>query len=108
MKIPVVKTDVPLERRAKEKMRMEIEKAIKTGIVILDGGLDLAIIKVEDSNIVNETFIEAKTFSPAKGETEAVEYIGGPIIGSCVSRRSAKSQRTRTFKDIESNAFATD
>ncbi|CCG50650.1 hypothetical protein [Bacillus velezensis] len=85
MKIPVVKTDVPLDRGAKEKLRMEIEKAVKTGIVILDGGLDIAMIEVEDSNIVNETFIEAKTFSPAQGETEAVEYIGGPIIGSCVS-----------------------
>ncbi|MDX7894860.1 hypothetical protein SJY89_06445 [Bacillus velezensis] len=85
MRIPVVKTDVPLDRGAKEKLRMEIEKAVKTGIVILDGGLDIAMIEVEDSNIVNETFIEAKTFSPAQGETEAVEYIGGPIIGSCVS-----------------------
>ncbi|WP_260867283.1 hypothetical protein [Bacillus velezensis] len=42
---------------------MEIEKAIKTGIVILDEELDLAVIEVEDLNIVNETFIEAKTFS---------------------------------------------
>ena len=58
-------------------MRMEIEKAIKTGIVILDGGLDLAIIEVEDSNIVNETFIEAKTFLLLKARQKLLNILVG-------------------------------
>ncbi|MDP1501259.1 hypothetical protein [Bacillus velezensis] len=79
MKIPVVKTDVPLDRGAKEKIRMEIEKAIKTGIVILDGGLDLAMIEVDESENVNKLFAGGEPFSPAEGDMKAV------IIGSCVS-----------------------
>ncbi|MED1016787.1 hypothetical protein [Bacillus atrophaeus] len=65
MKVMVIKTDVPLDREAKEKMRVEIERAIKTGIVILDGGLDIATIEVEDFTIVNEPPAEEKTISPA-------------------------------------------
>ncbi|AXY38657.1 hypothetical protein D3C60_13120 [Bacillus velezensis] len=73
MKILVVKTDVPLDRGAKEKMRIEIEKAIKTGIVILDGGMDLATIEVEDFTIVNEPPVEEKAILPAAAPLLQIE-----------------------------------
>ncbi|MEG7380131.1 hypothetical protein V5785_12495 [Bacillus subtilis] len=63
MKILVVKTDVPLDRGAKEKMRREIEGAIKTGIVIVDAGLDLATIEVDEFKIVNDPPAEEKSVS---------------------------------------------
>ncbi|UZD72945.1 hypothetical protein [Bacillus siamensis] len=73
MKVLAIKTDVPLDRGAKEKMRIEIEKAIKTGIVILDGGMDLATIEVEDFTSVNELPVEEKTILPAAAPLLQIE-----------------------------------
>ncbi|WBY35472.1 hypothetical protein [Bacillus amyloliquefaciens] len=73
MKILVVKTDVPLDREAKEKMRIEFEKASKTGIVIVDRGMDLATIEVEDFTSVNELPVEEKTILPAAAPLLQIE-----------------------------------
>ncbi|AKL83269.1 hypothetical protein D068_cds05050 [Bacillus atrophaeus UCMB-5137] len=54
MKVLVIKTDVPLDREAKEKMREEVKRGIETGVVVLDPGMDLTLVEVDELQDVNE------------------------------------------------------
>ncbi|MCY8595362.1 hypothetical protein [Bacillus vallismortis] len=63
MKILVIKTNARLTKEAKEAMRLEVDRAIETGVMFLDGGLELETIEVDEFNIVNKPHVEEKSIS---------------------------------------------
>ncbi|AWM17830.1 hypothetical protein DKG76_14270 [Bacillus inaquosorum] len=63
MKILVIKTNAHLNKETKEAMRVEVERAIETGVMFLDGGLELETIEVDEFKIVNEPHAEEKPLS---------------------------------------------
>ncbi|MCY8692647.1 hypothetical protein MOD48_14990 [Bacillus spizizenii] len=58
MKILVIKTNAHLTKEAKEAMRVEVDRAIETGVMFLDGGLELETVEVDEFNIVNKPHVE--------------------------------------------------
>ncbi|MCY7675721.1 hypothetical protein [Bacillus safensis] len=64
MKILVLKTDCLLNESAKENIREEAMKAAQAGIMILDGGLDLEVIEIDKSSLLDEKGI-AESFEQA-------------------------------------------
>ncbi|AKL84697.1 hypothetical protein C6W22_03025 [Bacillus atrophaeus] len=54
MKVLVIKTDIPLDGEAKEKMRKEVKRVIETGVVVLDPGVDLTTVEVDEVHDINE------------------------------------------------------
>ncbi|KIN36211.1 hypothetical protein [Bacillus subtilis] len=63
MKILVIKTNKHLKNETKEAMRVEVERAIETGVMFLDGGLELETVEVDEFKIVDEPVKEEKSFS---------------------------------------------
>ncbi|MBU8789014.1 MULTISPECIES: hypothetical protein [Bacillus] len=84
MKVMVIKTDAHLSKDAKEAIRGEVKSAIETGVMVLDRGLDISTIEVDEFQI-SEPFSEVKSFSPEEGVINAVNYVGSkyamPVIG---------------------------
>ncbi|MCM3012532.1 hypothetical protein M3570_01860 [Bacillus subtilis] len=69
MKILVIKTNKHLKNETKEAMRVEVERAIETGVMFLDGGLELETVEVDEFKIVDEPFDAKKSFSSKKNVT---------------------------------------
>ncbi|MEK5503286.1 MULTISPECIES: hypothetical protein [unclassified Bacillus (in: firmicutes)] len=84
MKVMVIKTDAYLSEDAKKAIRSEVKRAIETGVMVLDGGMDMSTIEVDEFQI-SEPFSEVKSFSPEEGVINAVNYVGSkyamPVIG---------------------------
>ncbi|MGG1016799.1 hypothetical protein ABE169_16730 [Bacillus subtilis] len=75
MKILVIKTNKHLKNETREAMRVEVKRAIETGVMVLDGGLELETVEVDDFKIVDEPHSEEKSFSPVDVVTDAITYI---------------------------------
>ncbi|TWN00802.1 phage portal protein [Bacillus licheniformis] len=84
MKVMVIKTDAHLSKDVKKAIRSEVKRAIETGVMVLDGGMDMSMIEVDEFQI-SELFSEEKSFSPGESVKNAVNYIDSkyatPVIG---------------------------
>ncbi|MDM5163839.1 hypothetical protein [Bacillus altitudinis] len=54
MKILVIKTGCQLNNETRENIRKEAMKAAQAGIMILDGGMDLEVVEIDKSSLLDE------------------------------------------------------